>query len=62
MTAPKTSVLMPSNVPIHRQVPLDDTNILKETKIALYKFLQKYGTIILKSDNDIGHTDLTKCT
>ena len=30
----------------------------KETKIALYKLLQKYDTIISKSDNDIGQTDL----
>ena len=33
---PKTSVLMPSNVQIHRQVPLNDTKNLKETKTALY--------------------------
>ena len=51
---------MPSNVQIHRQVPLNDVKISKETKIALYNLLQKYDTIISKSDNDIGQTDLIK--
>ena len=51
---------MPSNVQIHRQVPLNDAKILKETKTTLYKLLQKYNTIISKSDNDIGKTDLIK--
>ena len=29
-------------------------------KTTLYKLLQKYDTIISKSDNDIGQTDLTE--
>ena len=49
---------MPSNVLIHRQVPLNDTKISKETKTALYKLLQKYDTIILKCHIDIGQNDL----
>ena len=32
----------------------------KETKTVLYTLLWKYDTIISKSDNDIGHTDLIK--
>ena len=51
---------MPSNVQIHKQVLLNDVKISKETKTALYKLLHKYDTIILKSDNDIGQTDLIK--
>ena len=54
----KISVLMPSNIQIHRQVPLSNVKILEETKVALYKLLQKFDTIILKSDNDIGQMDL----
>ena len=45
---------------IHREVLLSDMKISKETKIALYNLLQKYDTIISKSDNDIGQTDLIK--
>ena len=49
---------MLSNVQVHRQVPLNDAKNLKETKIAVYNLLQKYDTIISKSDNDIGQTDI----
>ena len=41
-------------------VPLSDRKIWKETKIELYKILQKYDAIILESDNDIVQADLTK--
>ena len=34
---PKTSVLMANNVQIHRQVPLNNAKISKETKTTLYK-------------------------
>ena len=51
---------MPSNVQIIRQVLVNDAKIRKERKTALYKLLQKYDTIISKSDNDIGQTDLIK--
>ena len=51
---------MPGNVQVHRQVPLCDAKISKETKIELYNLLQKYDTIISKSNNDIGQTDLIK--
>ena len=54
----KTSVLMPSNVKIHRQVLLNDAKSSKEIKTALFKLLQKYDTIILKSDSDIDQTGL----
>ena len=57
---PETSVLIPSNLQIHRQVLLSNAKILKETKIALYKLLQKYDAIISKSSNDIGQTDLVE--
>ena len=42
------SVLMPSTVQVHRQVLLNDKKISKETKVALYKLLQKYDSIIRK--------------
>ena len=48
---------MPSNVQIYRQVLLSNTKISKKTKNAFHKQLQKYNAIILKSSNDIGHTD-----
>ena len=55
---PETSVLMPINLQILRQVQLSNAKISKEIKMALYKLLQKYYTIISKSNNDIGQTDL----
>ena len=54
---PKTSVLMPSNVQIHRQVLLSNAKISKGIKTALYKLLQKCD-IILKSNNVKGQMDL----
>ena len=51
---------MPSNVQIHRQIPLTVTKISEETKTSLYKLVHKYDTTILKRDNDIGQTDLIK--
>ena len=51
---------MPSNLQIHRQVPLSNAKIPKETKYAFCKLLQKYDAIISKSSNDIGKTDLIK--
>ena len=51
---------MPSNVQIHIQEPLNNTKLSNETKITLYKLLQKYNTIISKSDNDIGQINLCK--
>ena len=50
----KTSLLMPSDI----QVPLNNANILEETKLALQMLLQKFDAIISRSDNDIGQTDL----
>ena len=58
----KISVLMPSIAQIHRQVLLNDAKFSKETKTTLNKLLQKYDTTRSKSDNDIGQTDLIKCT
>ena len=51
---------MSSNLQIYKQVQLSNNKISKETKITLYKLLQKYDTIISKSSNDIGQTDLTE--
>ena len=48
---------MPTNVQIHRQVLLSNAKISKGRKTALCKLLQKYDTIMSKSDNDIGHID-----
>ena len=45
---PKTSILMPGNVQIHRQLLLSDVKISKETKIAVYNLLWKYNAIISK--------------
>ena len=55
---PETSLLMPSNLQIHRKVLLNNAKIVEETKIPLYKWLQKYDAISLKISNIIGHTDL----
>ena len=49
---------MPSNIQVHRQVPLNNANIPKETKLALHKLLKKFDSIISKSENDIGQMDL----
>ena len=49
---------MPSNLQVHRQVPLSNTKISGETNCAFYKLLQKYDAIISKSSTDIGQTDL----
>ena len=54
----KMSVIMPSDIQVHRQVNLNNANISKETKLALQKLLQKLNSIISKSDNDIGQMDL----
>ena len=56
----KTSVLMPDDVQIHRQVLLSDAKILAETKTELHEMLWKYDVIMLKSNNDIGQTDFIK--
>ena len=49
---------MPSDIQVHRQVPLNNANILKGTKLALHKLLKKFDTIISKSNNGIGQTVL----
>ena len=51
---------MPNNAQIYRQVPLKDANISKEAKTALYTLLQIYDTMISKSDNNLGQTNLIK--
>ena len=51
---------MPSNLQVHRQVPLSNTKISGEAKNTFYKLLQKYDAIISKNNNDIGQTDLTE--
>ena len=49
---------MPSDIQVHRQVPLNNANISEETKFALHKLLKKFDSIISKSDNDIVLLDL----
>ena len=36
----KTSLIMPSDIQIHRQVTLNNANVLEETKLALQKLLK----------------------
>ena len=43
----KSSVFMPSDIQVHRQVPLNNAKISEQFK-----------SIVTESDNDIGHTDL----
>ena len=40
LSVPKTSILMPGNVQIHRQVSLSDVKISKEIKVLLYNLAQ----------------------
>ena len=47
-------------IQIHRQLPLTDAKISKETKDKLYEMICKYEAIISKGDSNIGHTDLTQ--
>ena len=54
----KSSLLIPSDIQVHRQVSLNNANILEETKLALHKLLKEFDSIISKSNNDIGQTDL----
>ena len=49
---------MTSDIPVHRQILLSNATILEETKNALHKLLQKFDTIISKSDSDIGQMGL----
>ena len=49
---------MPSDIQVHRQVPLNDANILEETKLALHQLLKQFNSIISKSNNNIGQMDL----
>ena len=51
---------MPSNLHIHRKVPLSNAKISKETKNSFYRLFQRYGAIISESSSDIGQTDLIK--
>ena len=49
---------MPSDIQVHRQVPLNNAKILKGTNLALHKLCKKFDSIISKNDNDIGQLDL----
>ena len=56
---PKTSIIMPGTIEIHRQVPLTYDKISKETKDILYEMLQNYKAYNRKGvKNDVGQTDL----
>ena len=37
---PETSVLMPSNLQIHRQVPLSSTKIIEKTKMCFMNYYE----------------------
>ena len=50
---------MPSDIQVHRQVPLNNAKISEETKVALHRLLKTFASIISKSNNDIGQIDLT---
>ena len=45
-TIQETSVLIPSNLQIHTQIPLSNAKVAKQTKYGFYKLLQKYDAII----------------
>ena len=49
---------MPSDIHVHRQVPLNNAKILEETKLVLHKLLKKFDSIISKSCTDIEQTDI----
>ena len=36
----KSSLLMPSDIKVHRQVPINNANIWEETKLALHQLLK----------------------
>ena len=55
--APLVSALIkPSELEVHRQVPLTNAKIAPSTKIALHKLLNTFKSIISKNSNDIGQT------
>ena len=59
----KSSILMPSDIHVQRQVPVNNAKILEETKFTLHKLLKRFDSVISKSDNDIGQMDLMEiCT
>ena len=49
---------MPSDIQVYRKVPLNNADILGETKLALHKLLKTFDSIISKSNKDIGQIDL----
>ena len=51
---------MSGDIQVHRQVPINNTKILEETKLALQKLFKKFYFITSKSNNDKGQTDLTE--
>ena len=53
-----SSLILPSEIQVHRQVPLSDAKISETTKLALNDLLQNFDPIISKKNNDIGQTDL----
>ena len=49
---------MPSELQVHRHVPVNDAKIIQTTKLALQNLLQEFDYIISKSRNDTGQIDL----
>ena len=47
-----SSLILPSEIQVHRQAPLTDANISQTIKLALHALFQKFDSIIPKN-NDI---------
>ena len=47
-TEKKQSLIMPSEIQVHRHVPLNDAKISQTTKLALQNLLQEFDLIISK--------------
>ena len=55
---PKTLILMPGAIQIHRHIHLIDAKISKKTFNKLYELLTYYTSLISKSNKNVGQTDL----
>ena len=47
-------LIMPGELQVHRHVPLNDTKISQNTKLALQNLLQEFDSVISKNSNDVG--------
>ena len=53
-----SSLIMPSDLQVHRHVPINYAKVSQTTKLALQELLQEFDSVISKNSNDIGWTDL----